>query len=118
MAVIVLLHTFVITFFTVTSDDFKPLFITGDRVMVSKIAHKKLQKGDFLVYTDSVHYYLSRIEGMPGDTIIHRGHRFRIPWRCCQRCGCPDCRYILVNTGRQRLLVHQHLIVGKAYAVK
>ena len=111
------LHTFVITFFTVTSNDFRPVFTIGNKVMVNKLARKDFRSGDFLVYTDSVRSYLSRVEAMPGDTITCQGRRYCLPMRCCNRCGSPDCRFLLLNTGRQKLLVHQHLIVGKAHYV-
>ena len=113
LAVVFVLHTFVFTFFTVTSNAFQPVFTIGDKVMVRKLARSEFRPGDFLVYTDSVRNYLSRVEAVPGDTIVYEGQRYRIPLRCCDRCGCPDCRYLLLNTGRQKRLIHQHLIVGK-----
>lgn len=113
IAIVFVLHTFVISFFTVTSNDFYPVYSIGKRVVVNKLARKDCHFGDFLVYTDSVHNYLSQVEALPGDTILHKGQRYCIPMTCCQRCGSPDCRYLLVNTGRQMVLIHQHLIVGK-----
>ena len=51
---------------------------------------------------------------IPGDTITLKCGRFLIPEVCCQRCGCPDCKYYLVRVGNKQQLIHKHLIVGKA----
>ncbi len=113
--------------------------VPGDRVLVNKWVRAGFVRGDLLVFspqdgpravgpesggrTDGSHGWpllrtrcelVGRVEALPGDTITWRGVRYRIPLRCCRRCGCPDCKLYLVDTGHGQLLVHRHQVVGKA----
>nr|MBP7472738.1 signal peptidase I [Prevotella sp.] len=107
------IRAFLFTVYSVPSDGLT--FKKGDRVIVNKVALSSISRGDDIVFTDSTADYIGTIMAVPGDTIILKGQRYLIPQRCCKRCGCPDCKYYLINTGKAQQLVHKHLFVGKAY---
>lgn len=96
----------------------------GNRVWVNKLARTaNFGRGDIIVFatqgTPPLISLYSRDEAIgcvvavPGDTISVGGRRYRIPFRCCDRCGCDDCCLYLVDTGHGRRLVHKHQIVGR-----
>lgn len=99
---------------------------TGDRVVVNKLSHcQDLQRGNLIVFTVSGEppafalvgppQQLGQIIAVPGDVIVVKKQRYRIPYKCCDRCQCVDCKLYLVDTGHSQRLVHKHQIVGKAY---
>jgi signal peptidase I len=96
----------------------------GDRVWVNKLARTaNFSRGDIVVFDTSgtppcISLYnrdeaIGCVVAVPGDTITVAGRRYRIPYRCCDRCGCDDCRLYLVDTGHGCRLVHKHQIVGR-----
>lgn len=96
----------------------------GDRVWVNKLARTaNFSRGDIVVFvthgTPQPFSLYTRDEAIgcvvavPGDTIAVAGKSYRIPYRCCDRCGCDDCRLYLVDTGHGRCLVHKHQVVGR-----
>lgn len=96
----------------------------GSRVVVNKLRRcADFRRGDLMAFTvDGSTPRLSLTEppqqigmvaAVPGDTITVRGQRYRIPYKCCDRCQCADCRLYLVDTGSGRRLVHKHQVVGR-----
>ena len=75
--------------------------------MVSARIPKKLRVAPFAKIDDT-------LAGVPGDTITVDSATYRIPYRCCRRCTCRNCKLYLVNTGQSRVLVHLHQVEGKA----
>ena len=97
----------------------------GDKVVVNKLSHcQEFQKGDLLVFTEKGEaprfaiieppQSLGMVVAVPGDTITVNKQRYRIPYKCCERCQCHDCKLYLVDTGCGKRLVHKHQIIGKA----
>lgn len=105
--------------------DFSSFYRRGDRVMVNRLSRGDLQRGDLVAFcTDSsavprafhpTGLTMGLVEAVPGDTIALGRRRFRIPLKCCSKCRCVDCKLYLVYTGRGRVLVHKHQLVGKAF---
>ncbi len=86
----------------------------GDRVLVNKMVHAGFRRGDLLVFGQT-EKLIGAVEGVPGDTVRLNGRSYRIPMRCCGKCGCPDCKIYLVSMGKGKTLVHQHQVIGKAH---
>jgi len=123
-------RTFAFTVFTVPQGGLPPQLEGGNRVIVNRVDCDYFERGDIVVFADSVviqrknqrrkivleNYFIGRIEKMPGDTIALDTLRYVIPTVCCKRCGCKDCRFYLVRTSsRGQQLVHKHQMIGKAY---
>ena len=108
------IRIWVFSIYSVPADNLVQGWHKGDRVMVNRLASTPLKRGDKIIYTDSVYDYMALIQAVPGDTITLKYGRFLIPEVCCDRCGCPDCKYYLVKAGNKQQLIHKHLIVGKA----
>ncbi len=98
---------------------------SGEKVVVNKLCRsREFQKGELIIFTDSGEapgyaiigppQSLGMVIAVPGDTITVRKQRYRIPYRCCDRCQCQDCKLYLVDTGYAQCLVHKHQVVGKA----
>ena len=89
----------------------------GNRVIVNRIDCDVFKRGEMVVFADSLEreYFIGQITGIPGDTIRIQGSHYVIPFVCCKRCGCKDCRYYLVRTSQGKLVVHKHQMLGKAY---
>ncbi|HBF05453.1 MAG TPA: signal peptidase I [Prevotella sp.] len=122
-------RTYVFTVFSVPAGGLPPQLKEGNRVIVNRMNCDDFQRGEVVVFADSVvfqrknqhrkiateAYYIGRIEKLPGDTIRLDTLRYVIPTICCKRCGCKDCRYYLVKTSTGQQLVHKHQMIGKAY---
>ena len=138
-------RTYAFTVFTVPAGGLPPQLQAGNRVIVNRIDCDFFNRGDVVVFTDSVFapvkkqaqsqagnqgesqaqpqarkfvseaYFIGRIEKLPGDTILVDTASFIIPMVCCRRCGCKDCRFYLLKTPTGQLLVHKHQMIGKAY---
>ena len=123
-------RTFAFTVFSVPAGGLPPQLVEGNRVIVNRIDCDYFDRGDVVVFIDSVGdqrknqrpnssseaCFIGRIEKLPGDTIRLDTVRYIIPDVCCKRCGCKDCRFYLVRTsGGGQLLVHKHQMIGKAY---
>ena len=138
-------RTFAFTVFTVRAGGLPPQLQAGNRVIVNRIDCDFFNRGDVVVFTDSVFapaknqakvkgqrqvgnqvqpnprkfvseaYFIGRIEKLPGDTILVDTASFIIPMVCCRRCGCKDCRFYLLKTPTGQQLVHKHQMIGKAY---
>ena len=138
-------RTFAFTVFTVPAGGLPPQLKAGTRVIVNRIDCDFFNRGDVVVFTDSVFapaknqakvkgqrqvgnqvqpnprkfvseaYFIGRIEKLPGDTILVDTASFIIPMVCCRRCGCKDCRFYLLKTPTGQQLVHKHQMIGKAY---
>ncbi len=112
MVLFLAVRAFAFAIYTVPTD-VMPTLRKGDRVVVNKVAHATFERGDLMVFHQSARL-VGAVVAIPGDTINVGGNRYRIPYRCCRRCACHDCKLYLVNTGQQRLLVHLHQVEGKA----
>ena len=122
-------RTYVFTVFSVPAGGLPPQLKEGNRVIVNRMDCDKFERGDVVVFADSVMckpskasskptdeaFFIGRGEKLPGDTIRLDTIRYVIPTICCKRCGCKDCRYYLVKTSRGSQIVHKHQMVGKAY---
>ena len=138
-------RTFAFTVFTVPAGGLPPQLQAGNRVIVNRIDCDFFNRGDVVVFTDSVFapvkkqaqsqagsqgqsqaqpqarkfvseaYFIGRIEKLPGDTIRIDTVKYIIPTVCCKRCGCKDCRFYLLKTPTGQQLVHKHQMIGKAY---
>ena len=138
-------RTFAFTVFTVPAGGLPPQLKAGNRVIVNRIDCDFFNRGDVVVFTDSVFapvkkqaqsqagsqgqsqaqpqarkfvseaYFIGRIEKLPGDTILIDTVKYVIPTVCCKRCGCKDCRFYLLKTPTGQQLVHKHQMIGKAY---
>ena len=138
-------RTFAFTVFTVPAGGLPPQLQAGNRVIVNRIDCDFFNRGDVVVFTDSVFapvkkqaqsqagsqgqsqaqpqarkfvseaYFIGRIEKLPGDTICIDTVKYIIPTVCCKRCGCKDCRFYLLKTPAGQQVVHKHQMIGKAY---
>ena len=136
-------RTFAFTVFTVPAGGLPPQLKAGTRVIVNRIDCDFFNRGDVVVFTDSVFasvknqgqkqagtqsqaqpqarkfvseaYFIGRIEKLPGDTILIDTVKYIIPTVCCKRCGCKDCRFYLLKTPAGQQVVHKHQMIGKAY---
>ena len=126
-------RTYAFTVFTVPAGGLPPHLEEGNRVIVNRIDCDFFNRGDVVVFTDSVFapvenqgqsqvrkfvskaYFIGRIEKLPGDTILVDTVKYVIPTVCCKRCGCKDCRFYLLKTPTGQQLVHKHQMIGKAY---
>ena len=126
-------RTYVFTVFTVPAGGLPPQLKAGNRVIVNRIDCDFFNRGEVVVFTDSVFapvenqgqsqvrkfvskaYFIGRIEKLPGDTILVDTVKYIIPTVCCRRCGCKDCRFYLLKTPTGQQLVHKHQMIGKAY---
>ncbi len=136
------IRTYAFTVFAVPPGGLPPQLKEGNRVIVNRIDCDVFKRGETVVFADSLEletstvvssytgkavemghsyttwqeeYFVGKIVGMPGDMIRIKDRRYEIPITCCQRCGCKDCRYYLVQTSRGKMLVHKHQMLGKAY---
>ena len=118
-------RTYAFTVFTVPAGGLPPQLKAGTRVIVNRIDCDFFNRGDVVVFRDSVTYqrrkivaeayFIGRIEKLPGDTIRIDTVKYIIPTVCCKRCGCKDCRFYLLKTPTGQQLVHKHQMIGKAY---
>ena len=138
-------RTFAFTVFTVPAGGLPPQLKAGTRVIVNRIDCDFFNRGDVVVFTDSLFapvkkqaqsqagsqgqsqaqpqarkfvseaYFIGRIEKLPGDTIRIDTVKYIIPTVCCKRCGCKDCRFYLLKTPAGQQVVHKHQMIGKAY---
>ena len=118
-------RTFAFTVFTVPAGGLPPQLKAGNRVIVNRIDCDFFNRGEVVVFRDSVTYqrrkivaeayFIGRIEKLPGDTIRIDTVQYIIPTVCCKRCGCKDCRFYLLKTPTGQQLVHKHQMIGKAY---
>ena len=138
-------RTYAFTVFTVPAGGLPPQLKAGNRVIVNRIDCDFFNRGDVVVFTDSVFapvkkqaqsqagnqgqslaqsqprkfvseaYFIGRIEKLPGDTILIDTVKYIIPTVCCKRCGCKDCRFYLLKMPTGQQVVHKHQMIGKAY---
>ena len=126
-------RTYAFTVFTVPAGGLPPQLKAGNRVIVNRIDCDFFNRGEVVVFTDSVFapvenqgqsqvrkfvskaYFIGRVEKLPGDTILVDTVKYVIPTVCCRRCGCKDCRFYLLKTPTGQQLVHKHQMIGKAY---
>lgn len=118
-------RTFAFTVFTVPAGGLPPQLQAGNRVIVNRIDCDFFNRGDVVVFRDSVTYqrrkivaeayFIGRVEKQPGDTIRIDTVQYIIPTVCCKRCGCKDCRFYLLKTPTGQQVVHKHQMIGKAY---
>ena len=118
-------RTYAFTVFTVPAGGLPPQLQAGNRVIVNRIDCDFFNRGDVVVFRDSVTYqrrkivaeayFIGRIEKLPGDTIRIDTVQYIIPMVCCRRCGSKDCRFYLLKTPSGQQVVHKHQMIGKAY---
>lgn len=122
-------RTYAFTVFTVPAGGLPPHLEEGNRVIVNRIDCDFFNRGEIVVYADSVAlplrnqprknvfmvYFIGRIDKLPGDTLRIGKASYIIPMECCKRCGCKDCRFYLLKTPAGEQLVHKHQMIGKAY---
>ena len=122
-------RTYAFTVFTVPAGGLPPHLEEGNRVIVNRIDCDFFNRGEIVVYVDSVAlplrnqrrknvfmvYFIGRIDKLPGDTLRIGKASYIIPTVCCKRCGCKDCRFYLLKTPTGQQLVHKHQMIGKAF---
>ena len=118
-------RTYAFTVFTVPAGGLPPQLKAGNRVIVNRIDCDFFNRGEVVVFRDSVTYqrrkivaeayFIGRVEKQPGDTIRIDTVQYIIPTVCCKRCGCKDCRFYLLKTPTGQQVVHKHQMIGKAY---
>ena len=118
-------RTYAFTVFTVPAGGLPPQLKAGNRGIVNRIDCDFFDRGEVVVFRDSVTYqrrkivaeayFIGRIEKLPGDTIRIDTVQYIIPTVCCKRCGCKDCRFYLLKTPTGQQVVHKHQMIGKAY---
>ena len=122
-------RTYAFTVFTVPAGGLPPHLEEGNRVIENRIDCDFFNRGEIVVYADSVAlplrnqrrknvfmvYFIGRIDKLPGDTLRIGKASYIIPTVCCKRCGCKDCRFYLLKTPAGEQLVHKHQMIGKAY---
>ena len=122
-------RTYAFTVFTVPAGGLPPHLEEGNRVIVNRIDCDFFNRGEIVVYADSVAlplrnqrrknvfmvYFIGRIDKLPGDTLRIGKASYIIPTVCCKRCGCKDGRFYLLKTPAGEQLVHKHQMIGKAY---
>lgn len=118
-------RTYAFTVFTAPAGGLPPQLKAGNRVIVNRIDCDFFNRGDVVVFRDSVTYqrrkivaeayFIGRVEKQPGDTIRIDTVQYIIPTVCCKRCGCKDCRFYLLKTPTGQQVVHKHQMIGKAY---
>ena len=122
-------RTYAFTVFTVPAGGLPPHLEEGNRMIVNRIDCDFFNRGEIVVYADSVAlplrnqrrknvfmvYFIGRIDKLPGDTLRIGKASYIIPTVCCKRCGCKDCRFYLLKTPAGEQLVHKHQMIGKAY---
>ena len=118
-------RTYAFTVFTVPAGGLPPQLKAGNRVIVNRIDCDFFNRGDVVVFRDSVTYqrrkivaeayFIGRVEKQPGDTIRIDTVQYIIPTVCCKRCGCKDCRFYLLKTPTGQQVVPKHQMIGKAY---
>ena len=122
-------RTYAFTVFTVPAGGLPPHLEEGNRVIVNRIDCDFFNRGEIVVYADSVAlplrnqrrknvfmvYFIGRIDKLPGDTLRIDTASYVIPTICCKHCGCKDCRFYLLKTPAGEQLVHKHQMIGKAY---
>ena len=122
-------RTYAFTVFTVPAGGLPPHLEEGNRVIVNRIDCDFFNRGEIVVYADSVAlplrnqrrknvfmvYFIGRIDKLPGDTLRIGKASYIIPTVCCKRCGCKDCRFYLLKTPTGQQVVHTHQMIGKAY---
>ena len=118
-------RTYAFTVFTVPAGGLPPQLKAGNWVIVNRIDCDFFDRGEVVVFRDSVTYqrrkivaeayFIGRIEKLPGDTIRIDTVQYIIPTVCCKRCGCKDCRFYLLKTPTGQQVVHKHQMIGKAY---
>ena len=130
-------RTYVFTICSVPQGGLPPQLKAGNRVIVNRIDCDFFNRGEIVVYADSValpihnqslnqgrnprfkrvivEYFIGQIEKLPGDTLRIGKASYIIPMECCKRCGCKDCRFYLLKTPAGEQLVHKHQMIGKAY---
>ena len=122
-------RTYAFTVFTVPAGGLPQYLEEGNRVIVNRIDCDFFNRGEIVVYADSVVqplrnqrrknvfmvYFIGRIDKLPGDTLRIGKASYIIPTVCCKRCGCKDCRFYLLKTPAGEQLVHKHQMIGKAY---
>lgn len=111
-AILLAVRAFAFAIYTVPMD-VAPTLHKGDRVVVNKVSHATFKRGDLMVFNQPGRL-IGAVEAGPGDTITVDSATYRIPYRCCKRCTCRNCKLYLVNTGQSRVLVHLHQVEGKA----
>lgn len=123
--IVIAVHMFAFTIYT------SPVTIgnslrKGDHVVVNKFnRYGDFSRGELIVFTtkgEAPHFSfleplqeIGLIVAVPGNIITVGKERYRIPYKCCDRCQCYDCCLYLVDTGNGRKLVHKHQVVGKVY---
>lgn len=115
--VMLAVRAFAFTVYAVPDKGWEPDFHQGDRMIVDRLSHAPLKKDDLIAFTDSADQvcFIGRIVAVPGNMIRCGKAFYRIPYICCSRCRCPDCKLYEVRIGQHYILVHKHQIIGKAY---
>lgn len=127
VAIVAVIRVFAFTIYTVPVSIGKKM-MAGDKVVVNKLARSgDFGRGDIMSVTieGEAHPYslmgqpqqLGEVIAVPGDTVMVKGQRYRIPYKCCDKCQCRDCKLYLVETGYAKRLVHKHQVVGRAWNI-
>ncbi|MFQ7112963.1 S26 family signal peptidase [Hallella bergensis] len=112
LVIVLAVRAYAFTVYTVPTDISQTLR-RGDRVVVNRLSHVELRKGELVVFRRRGDV-IGKVEAVPGDTVRIGSRLYLVPWRCCPKCKCNDCRLYLVNLGQGWTLVYQHQMVGRA----
>ena len=112
LVIVLAVRAYAFTVYTVPTDISQTLR-RGDRVVVNRLSHVELRKGELVVFRRRGDV-IGKVEAVPGDTVRIGSRLYLVPWRCCPKCKCNDCKLYLVNLGQGWTLVYQHQMVGRA----
>ena len=111
LIIVLAVRAYAFTVYTVPTDISRTLR-RGDRVMVNRLSHVEFKKGELVVFRRGGDV-IGRVAAVPGDTVKIGSRQYLVPWRCCPKCKCNDCRLYLVNLGQGWTLVYQHQVIGR-----
>ena len=112
LVIVLAVRAYAFTVYTVPTDISQTLR-RGDRVVVNRLSHVELRKGELVVFRRRGDV-IGKVEAVPGDTVKIGARLYLVPWTCCSKCKCSDCRLYLVSMGRGWALVYRHQMIGRA----
>ena len=115
VAVVIMLvvRAYVFTIYTVPADIDRHI-VKGNRVGVLHWLCSDIQRGDVVVYGDSIKN-IGKVKAVPGDSVVINGIGYLIPKQCCSRCNSSDCHTFMLVVSGKETLVQKHDMLGKAW---
>ena len=113
-AVIMLaVRTYVFTIYTVPADIDRHI-VKGNRVGVLHWLCSDIQRGDVVVYGDSIKN-IGKVKAVPCDSVVNNGIINHKPKQCCSTCNSSDCHTFMLVVSGKETLVQKHDMLGKAW---